>query len=90
MSRTIAVACKAPQMIQPPQRCNLCMLSLQTCTQYDPAEVGRARVEALLRRLQEMGFGLEAARGALRTATHEGLTDQRALERAAELLTRAG
>jgi hypothetical protein len=65
-----------------------CML--QACTPYDPVEAGRARMEALLRRLQEMGFGFEAAKGALKTATREGLLDQPALERAAELLMSAG
>ncbi|KAK9917271.1 hypothetical protein WJX75_002601 [Coccomyxa subellipsoidea] len=64
--------------------------TLQACTPYDPVEAGRARMEALLRRLQEMGFGFEAAKGALKTATREGLIDQPALERAAELLMSAG
>lgn len=67
---------------------NKCIL--QACTPYDPVEAGRARMEALLRRLQEMGFGFEAAKGALKTATREGLRDQPALERAAELLMSAG
>ena len=82
-------------------RCSLCravsesariraFCDLQACAPYDPVEAGRARLEALLWRLQEMGFGLEAAKGALKAAWREGLTDQPALERAVELLAGAG
>lgn len=61
---------------------------LQTCMPYDPLEAGRARLEAQMQRLLEMGFAQEAAKDALREAGREGLMDQAALERAAELLAR--
>ncbi|BDA50698.1 hypothetical protein COCOBI_16-3740 [Coccomyxa sp. Obi] len=60
----------------------------QVCTPYDPLEAGRARLQAQVQRLLEMGFAQEAAKEALREAGREGLMDKAALERAAELLAR--
>lgn len=61
---------------------------VQTCTPYDPLEAGRARLEAQVQRLLEMGFAHEVAKDALREAGRQGLMGQAALERAAELLAR--